>query len=105
MYHVTMTHAVTEAGKLVALRGAARAEAEAQTAPKAVEAADYLMASFLALNPTRGACATIVAPNGNRYDLCSVEGIADVPDTLSWRAMVLAGQNARSLLGGRRRAA
>jgi hypothetical protein len=104
MYQVKMTHAVTESGRLVALRGAARAEAEAHTGPKAIEAADHLMASFLDLCPGRGACVTIVGPSGHEFDLCEVSSVASPPGTLAWRAMVYADQNARELLRAKRAA-
>jgi hypothetical protein len=102
MYQVKMTHAVTEAGRLVALRGAARAEAEAHSGPKAIEAADHLMASFLDLCPGRGACVTVAGPGGHEFDLCQVESVASPPETLAWRAMLYADAMSRSLLGARK---
>ena len=102
MYQVKMTHAVTEAGRLVALRGAARAVAEAHSGPKAVEAADYLMASFLDLCPGRGACVTVTGPSGHEFDLCQVASVASPPETLGWRAMLYADAMSRELLGARK---
>jgi hypothetical protein len=104
MYRITMTHAVTTEGKLVALRGAARGEAEAASAPKAVEAADYLMGSFVAANPGCGACATVKHPSGNEFDVCLVDGVVTHPETIGWQALLVADRNARSLLRSKRAA-
>jgi hypothetical protein len=104
MYRVTMTHAVAENGRLIALRGAARSEAEAHSGPKAVEAADHLMATFVALCPGRGACATIVGPSGHEFDVCLVSAVERPPESLAWRAMLYADQTSRGLLRSKKAA-
>jgi hypothetical protein len=100
-YEVTVDHLILAQGTLQRLGRRVVAKAEASSPAEAVAKADELCRFAAELHGAAGSCASIVDGRGNRFETCVILGAVEEEQKvkLSWRAMLLADQTSRELLG------